>query len=975
MADVPRHTLGARDDQLPSQLTGRSTKPSPSAYLGFVNNSLLISGARAPDQVAAARTVSVVRATLTGFAVLAALQVASPATAQEILTSADLDGIGSASTIPTVQAAARTSDIRIDGRVDEAAWQRARPSRDFVQGEPVEGAAPEERTEVRVLYDTEAIFVGVALYDRDPQGIGDQLVRRDEQGQYDYFELSLDPNNDRRTGYRFRVSAAGVQRDVYLYDDTDEDEAWDAVWESAVHRDSSGWTAELRIPLSQVRYDAADSLQSWGVNFSRRRVRSNERTYLALESRVSHGKVSVFGRLEGLRLPQGSRRLELRPYALSSAHTAPAVAGDPFFDGSKLATQAGLDVRYGLGAAYTLDLTVNPDFGQVEVDPAVINLTAFETFFPEKRPFFVEDAQIFDFSLSGRTNRLFYSRRIGREPRGSAPDGADFSEIPGQTTILGAAKLTGRTPSGLSIGALAAVTGQERGSAFDSTSGVFDEFTVEPRSEFGVVRVQQDFRGGASQIGAIVAGMHRNLPADGSFDFLTSNVMTAGVDFEHNWGGARSRNWALWGYLGGTHVRGSPEALLRIQQASNHYFQRPDATRFSVDSAATSLTGVDWRLQFERRSAEHWTGALWLGEVTSGFEVNDIGFSTQGERIDLGGRLSYREIRPGRLFRSYRLNAFTFHNFRHEALDDAFSWQSWKRAHKRGAFSASADVEFLNYWGLDVSGWYSPQSQSDAATRGGPLMLDPASTRLTVRGNTDRRHSVTLQPSFTYEWRHQGAYNWSTGLDVVLRPAPSLELRIEPSYSKEVDPAQYVSQTDDVGFGPTYGRRYIFSDLARRSFSVETRLNMTFTPNLTLQLFAQPLLSSGDYLTYKQLERSESFDFDVFEEGTATLLSDDVSCQGGRTCVSGDTRYVDFDGDGSSDFSFSDRDFNVQSLRLNAVLRWQYRPGSTVFLVWQQSRRNREDAGTFDLGRDFGELWNTAAENVFILKFTYWFGL
>ncbi len=903
------------------------------------------------------------------------LVAAAPAAAQESLAPPEPGDDAAPAALPTVFAAKRAGDVTIDGRIDESAWSSAEPARDFVQGEPIEGAPPEEPTEVRVLFDGDAIYVGVLMFDSRPERIGDQLVRRDEHGQYDYFEVSLDPNNDRRTGYRFRVSAAGVQRDVYMFDDTDEDDAWDAVWESAVHRDASGWSAEFRIPLSQLRYDAADSVQSWGVNFSRRRVSSNERTFLALESRVSHGKVSVFGRLQGLELPKGSRRLELRPYALTSAHTAPATPGNPFFDGSQLGGQAGLDFRYGLGAAYTLDVTVNPDFGQVEVDPAVINLSAFETFFPEKRPFFVEDAQVFDFTLSGRTNRLFYSRRIGREPRGSAPSESDFSELPSQTTILGAAKLTGRTSGGLSVGAMAAVTGRERGSAFDSTSREFRDFTVEPQSQFGVLRLQQDFRGGASQVGAIVGGMHRQLPADGSFDFLTSDAMTAGVDFEHNWGGARSRDWALFGYLGGTHVRGSPEAMLRIQRASNHYFQRPDATRFAVDSQATSLTGVDWRLQFERRSAKHWTGSVWLGEVTSGFEVNDIGFSTSGERIDAGGRLSYREITPGSVFRSYRFNVFTFHNFRHEALDDAFSASSWKRAHKRGAFSGSADLEFLNYWGIDISGWYSPTSQSDAATRGGPLMIDPASTRLSIRGNTDRRRSVTFHPSFSYEWRHEGGYRWETGLDMGVRPSPSIELRLEPRYSREIDPAQYVSQTSDIGFAPTFGRAYIFSDLERQSFSVETRLNMTFTPDLTLQLFAQPLISSGDYLTYKQLARSASFEFDEFQEGTAVSVTDAIVCQGGRTCVDDDTRYVDFDADGVTDFSFSDRDFNIQSLRLNAVLRWQYRPGSTVFLVWQQSRRNRNDIGSFDVSRDFGELWSTAADNVFIVKFTYWFGL
>jgi hypothetical protein len=899
--------------------------------------------------------------------------IAAPSAAQ-----VDGDGVvssaGSVPPAPRITAASRAGDIHIDGRLDEPAWLLAIPATRFVQGEPIEGAPPESQTDVRVLFDEDAIYLAVRMYEDDPADIGNQLVRRDENGQYDYFELSLDPNNDRRTGYRFRVSAAGVQRDVYMFDDVREDDAWDAVWDSGVQRDSIGWTAELRIPLSQVRYDASEEVQSWGINFSRRRLSTNERTFFALESRVTHGKVSVFGQLDGLQLPLRARRMELRPYALANARTAPSVVGDPFFDGSDVGTRAGLDFRLGLGAAHTLDITINPDFGQVEVDPAVINLSAFETFFPEKRPFFVEDAQVFNFTLSGRQNRLFYSRRIGRAPHGSAPSGSEFRQVPTQTSILGAAKLTGRTSSGFSIGALAALTGRETGYAFDGTLGR-TEFTVEPRSQYGTIRLQQDFRDGASQIGTIFTVTNRELPNDGSFDFLVSNAYAAGLDFEHNWGGRRSRDWALWGYVAGTMVRGSPTALLRVQRASNHFFQRPDATRFSVDSTATSLSGIDWKVQFERRSAEHWTGAVWLGEVTPGLEVNDLGFSQGGDRLDMGARLQYQQITPGNLLRNYRVNVTTFHNFRHEALDNTTSWDSWKRAHKTGAFMLNANAQFLNYWGLNFRGFYSPQSQSDVATRGGPLMIDPASTSMTLGANTDRRRTIALQPSVTYENRLLGGYRWRTSLELSFRPTPSWELELEPQYNVELEPAQYVTTASDQGYEPTYGSRYLFSDLERQTFSLQTRLNVAFSPDLTLQLFAQPLISSGNYLTYKQLERAESFDFDVFEEGEAIAVDDEVSCVGGRTCTTDGTRYVDFEGDGATDATFSDRDFSVRSLRMNAVLRWQFRPGSTIFLVWQQSRNARASTGDFDFGRDISGLWKAEPENMFIVKFTYWLGL
>ncbi|MDH5803837.1 MAG: carbohydrate binding family 9 domain-containing protein, partial [Gemmatimonadota bacterium] len=841
-----------------------------------------------------------------------------------------------AGAVPSFSAVRRSSPISIDGTLDEDAWQLASPASGFIQREPIEGAPAEEQTEVRVLFDEDAIYFGVTLYESDPSLIGDQLVRRDGWGAFDYFELSLDPNNDQRTGYGFRVSAAGVQGDLYLFDDTDEDDAWDAVWESAVTVTADGWVAEFRIPLNQIRFEAADTVQSWGVNFHRRRLASNELTFFALESRSRHGRVSQFGRLEGLLLPDAPRRIEARPYVLAEARTAPATLGDPFFDGVSSGSRFGSDLRIGLTANFSVDLTVNPDFGQVEVDPAVINLSAFETFFPEKRPFFVEDASLYSFSRV----RLFNSRRIGREPRGSAPGTAHFQDVPHQTRILGAAKLTGRTSSGLTVGAVAALTAEESGSAFDTTTGLISKFVAEPQTEYGAVRLIKDFRGGATQVGALLTALTRQLPGDGSFDYLPSFSGSVGFDFEHNWGGERLRDWVLWGFFAGSNVQGSTTAIERIQRASNHYYQRPDATRYVLDPNLTSIGGYNWRLQFERRSAEHWTGALWAAEVSGGFEVNDLGYWTSGERLDGGARISYREIDPGPVLRNYRFSLSTFHNWRHDALDDVFSFSSWSDTHKRGSLSLNANSEFLNYWELDLDVRISPTSTSDVATRGGPLMEAPGSVNLSLSGNTDRRKDLVLEAGLNFGSSAAGEREFGAGLEVSYRPSPSWEIEISPDYSRESVAAQFVGASGDVGFAPTFGRSYIFSDLERHSFSVETRVDAVFSPTLSLQLYAQPLLSSGDFTTYKRLARAESFEFDLFAEGSAVIdpMSGQVSCMGGRSCVSDGRRYLDFEGDGFSDMSFSDRDFNVRSLRMNLVLRWEYRPGSSLFVVWQQRR-------------------------------------
>lgn len=896
--------------------------------------------------------------------------------AQDLGGSSGNSSSGRSPALATTEAAFIDSQVDVDGRLDEEVWNRAPVASRFVQGEPVEGIPAEEETEVWVLFDGSALYIGARLYDSDPDAITDRLVRRDDHGNFDYFEVSLDPNNDRRTGYAFRVSAANVQGDQYLYNDRREDRAWDAVWDSGVQQDGEGWTVEMRIPLSQIRYEAADSVQTWGANFTRMRQASKEKSYFHLMSRLQEGRVSQFGRLEGIRIPRASRRVEVRPYVLSSAHRGPAEPGDPFFDGSALDTRTGFELRYGLGAAFTLDATINPDFGQVEADPATINLSAFETFYQERRPFFVEDARVLDFTLSGHRNSLFYSRRIGRSPHGRAPWDADFSEVPDAATILGAAKVTGRTSGGLSIGALGAVTQEERGEAFFADQGVTDDFIVEPRSNFGVVRLEQDFREGASQVGAIVTGMSRKLPGDESFDFLTSTAYSAGLDFEHTW---NDRQWALHGFLAGSHVRGDSTALIRLQRASNHYFHRPDALYVEMDSTATEMTGAEWRLQLDRRSGEHWTGGVWVAQVTPGFEINDLGFSQSRERLDGGTRISYREIKPGDLFRSYSLSFTTYHNWSHDVLEeDPLSWASWQKAHTSGSFNLKGNTTFLNYWRLDGDIRLSPDNMSRTATRGGPLMRDPGSFTFGMRVHSDGRKAFSIIPGFEVTRGRDGSGDkFLGGAQIEVRPSPGLEFSIRPAFSRQVEGAQYVSSTDVLPFDPTYGRRYLFSDLERNTLSMDTRLDMTFSPTLSLQLFAQPFLSSGDYQSYKQLARSESFEFQRFEDGTYTLAEDgSVRCVGGQSCLDADgKRHLDLDGDGSVDYAFTDRDFNLRSLIGNAVIRWEYRPGSTVFLVWQHRQSAWANTGNFDLNRDLAGLWDAPSDDVFMLKVNYWLGL
>lgn len=884
------------------------------------------------------------------------------------------DGSGPAAVrVRTLMAGTLSGEISIDGHLDEAAWAAAPVATGFIQRLPVEGDPAVHDTEVRILIGPDAIYVGARMIDSEAEFIADQMTRRDTGGQFDFFDISLDPNLDRRTGYWFAVNPSNVQGDGYLFDDNRLDLAWNAVWESEVSRDEGGWTAEMRIPLSQIRYEAADSAQTWGVNFHRQRLYNNEITYFSLESSLQRGRTSQFGLLEGVVVGSASRRLEARPYALSSARRAPSAEGDPFFDGSEIQARTGMEISYGLGAAFTLDATISPDFGQVESDPAVINLGAFETFFEERRPFFVEDAQVFEFRLSGGQNKLFHSRRLGREPQGRAPVGAAFSQIPDAATILGALKVSGRTSGGLSVGAIAALTDRETGQAYFDADGRMENFLAEPRTTYGVLRLQQDFNGGMSQVGAIATMLNRDLPSNGSFAYLTSRAFNGGFDFEHQWG---NREWSLTGFFAASHIQGDSTALLRIQQSSNHYFQRPNATRVSVDSTATSMTGAEWRLQLNRQSGEHWTGGIWAAQVTHGFEINDLGISRNAARLDGGFRIGYRETIPGDRFRSYNLTFSTFHNWLHEALDDVWSGGSWGRAHVSGNASLRGGVEFLNYWRLNADIRYGPDKMSRTATRGGPLIRDPATLGGGLSLQTDRRAALSVRTNVKITRGREGTGDqFSTGLRFNIRPSPRVQLEVGPEFTTQTDGKQYVSRTAVLPYVPTFGERYIFADLDRKSLSMVTRLSVTFTPYLSLQLFAQPLLSSVDYVSYKQLEAPETFDFDVFGEGSYAEIAGQAFCLGGRICQSGDRQFIDFDGDGAADYDFRDRDFNQRSLIGNVVLRWEYRPGSTIFLVWQHQQFERADIGDFALGRDVGALFSAPSSDAFIIKVNYWLGL
>jgi hypothetical protein len=853
-----------------------------------------------------------------------------------------------------VQAIRASGPIELDGRLDEADWLAAPPAGGFVQRDPEQGQPATEPTELRLLFDDHALYAGVRLHDSAPQRISRQLSRRDVPPEADSFALLLDPQHDHRTGVLLEVSAAGVQRDAALYDDNYEDVTWDAVFESAVTRDEGGWSLEIRIPLSQLRFPSLAG-HAWGVNARRVVHRKNESSWLELVPKNEGGLVSRMAHLEGIAGIRPGRHLELLPYARAQAeYVEPRAPGDPWNDGSSYSAGAGLDLEYGLGTGMTLVGAFNPDFGQVEVDPAVVNLTAFETFFEEKRPFFTEGSQVFlRFARSGATDYttyfypeplLFYSRRIGRAPQGAAA-GA-FVDVPASTTTLGAAKVVGRS-HGWNLGALDALTGREYASIADGASR--GELEVEPLSNYFVGRAQRDL-GPRAAIGFLATATNRELRTPGLEAQLPSRALVGGVD-GHVFLDAE-RDWVAWGGLSASTVAGSEPAMLRLQRAAQRYYQRPDAPHVALDPAATSLSGWSGRLGLNKNNGNlTWNAGLW--GISPGFEPNDLGFATQTDRGGAHAQLLLRKLTPDGFTRRRQLAVakwWTF-NYGGEPQGDGVQMSSSALLH--------------SYWKLDLTLAKSWNTLDDKLTRGGPTTIRPgiSTLGLAVLGDTRRRFWTNL--SFIAQEREFGGRSRQLLATLNWRPLTALTLQLTPYWLRTRTVAQYLQTVLDPTAVATFGSRYVFGGLEQREVSVPLRLSLALSPKLSLQLYTQALLSSGDYPEIKELAAPRTYDFPVYGRDRGTITRDPE--------LPFYTIDPDADGDARS-FRLAVPDFNFKSLRVNAVLRYEFRPGSAAYLVWTDRRQDGSNPGAPAFGRDLGDLLAAPADDVLMLKLAWWFG-
>ncbi|HEX2201777.1 MAG TPA: DUF5916 domain-containing protein, partial [Longimicrobium sp.] len=845
----------------------------------------------------------------------------------------------------TIRASAALQ-LRIDGRLDEAAWATAPAAGDFVQQLPTSGAAATQRTEARVLVDGDAIYVGMRMYDTAPDSILAQLTRRDAGSTSDGARVFIDSYHDRRTAFVFGLNPRGVKDDFLRFDDgAGVDDGWDAVWDGAARVDSAGWVAEFRIPLSQLRFNPAAG-GAWGINFRRYIARSDEIAFWSPIPPNSNAFVSLFGDLEGVGDARQGRRLEILPYVSSRLDHVPPAERGAFVSANEVGASVGADVKAGLPGGLTLTATLNPDFGQVEVDPADVNLSAFETFFAEQRPFFVEGSDIFRFGQLNTFNsygqmEFFYSRRVGRQPQGGVDvDGITASHAPTATTILGAAKVSGKM-GGWSVGVMDALT-QREDARFRRADGSEGDYPVEPMTNYFVSRLRRDFGGGATVVGGMLTGVNRDLEGDAFDGWMRSSAYLAGVDGQHSWG---DRAWTLSGYYAQSLVNGSEGALERTQRSSARYFQRPDADYLDLDPTRESLGGGVAGAALSH--AGSWDASLTYQEVSPGFETNDLGFHTRADSRAFGTFVGRRSSRPSKLLRSHSFYAYSNHvwNFGGDRILDAY------------AMSANGTLHSLWNGGFTVG--YRPAFVSDRLTRGGPLAAVPSEWRGSVDLSTDSRKRVSAGIFAEYVRNAEGESSRFLGVEVAARPTSSVQVRLNPELSLERSKDQYVDQIVDGDAEATFGTRYLFADVDRTTLSMNTRLDWTFSPNLSLQVFAQPYVSVGDFSNYKSLDRPESFSFTPVpggaRDGSAPFT---VSYGEGKTAEIGARP--------------QQLDFTALSLRGNAVLRWEYRPGSALFFVWQQERADETIDGSFDFSQDSRDIFGNRARNVFLIKATYW---
>ncbi|HUQ48326.1 MAG TPA: DUF5916 domain-containing protein [Gemmatimonadaceae bacterium] len=872
---------------------------------------------------------------------------------------------------PAAHAAKRTGPIAVDGRIDESAWAAATPIGELIQSFPNEGKEPSEKTEIRILYDEAAIYIGARMFDSlGPKGVKAVLTRRDallNGGNLtsDQIAFVFDTFRDKNSRSWFQLNPLGVKGDH-----KDGDTSYDPVWDGASHIDSLGWTAEFRIPFSQLRFSRATE-QVWGMQVWRTTDKKNEQDMWAFWRSNEAGGPAYFGTLDGITVASQPRQIEIVPYVTSRATMARVASNDPYHSNRQGVARAGGDAKLNITSNLTLDATVNPDFGQVEVDPASVNLSVFETTFSEKRPFFVSNSQYFSnggfscyFCNNVSSLNLIYTRRIGRSPQlaGLVGSRAQFMDATDATSILGAAKITGRTAGGLTVGLLDAVTNRETARYRLDGDATDHKQEVEPLANYFIGRVRKDFRNGATRIGAISTLVNRRLTNADEIARLRSRAGAIGFDIDHHWS---NRTYAFNVQTALTNIAGDTSAIRRAQQSSARYYQRVGRTETTdgifdtkFDPSRTTLSGYGLYARLAKESGD-WRFEGIQNWRSPGFEANDMGVLSRADYKWMLANAVRQWTTPGKFYRNLWISA------------GAQTQLNYEGDHTDTDYHANVSATMPNFWNVGVFEIYHPSTFDERLTRGGPTAKRYGYQLIGANVSSDSRKSIVYGFNYNLSTPVDNSEGGRTAYHpyVTLKPTSSTSLTLSPSWDHDFTAQQFVTSFADpkapAGFGNT---RYVFGRLEQKTFSMDTRLNTTFTPNLTLELFAQPFLASGHYTNFKEFARPHSGQMTYYGKDNGSTIATGSN-------ANGTTYTVDPDGNGAAaPFSFGSPDFNFRSLRGTAVVRYEYRPGSTLFFVWTQQRDGSAGFGDFDFSRDRSALFRDRPTNIFQVKATYWLG-
>lgn len=838
----------------------------------------------------------------------------------------------------------------IDGLLNDGAWSEGEWIDDFTQHEPYNGQKPTQRTEFKILFDEDNLYVAIKAFDTSPDSIIKRLTRRD-QVDGDMVGIIFDSYHDLRTGFMFGASVAGVKFDQMLTNDgQNEDDTWDPNWWVGTSLNSEGWIAEMKIPFSQLRFEKSSG-DVWGLEVFRTLYRRQEMSLWQHIPKDAPGMIHLFGEMGGIEKVKPRKIFDVTPYGVARAETFEAEPGNPFLEsGKKFGGSVGLDAKIGVTNNMTMDLTINPDFGQVEADPSVVNLSAYETFYEEKRPFFIEGNNITSFGLGigdgGIGNDgLFYSRRIGRRPQGY-PTTEGYSDIPKYTSIIGAAKLTGKTMDGLSIGIVEGVTAEEKAETDTVGGSVFE--TVEPLTNYFVGRVQKDINEGNTIIGGIFTGTNRAL-TDNLDPLMHRGAYSGGVDFTQYF---KEKSWMFNLNTAFSTVTGSEEAITRTQMSSARYYQRPDNDHTEFDTTRTSLYGSGGRMQIMKLDG-HWN---FLGAMiwkTPGFETNDLGYIREADQLLYLLWAGYNQWEPKGFYRSYRINfdVYSVFNFGGDWLAKGLE--------------ANGNISFKNYWNAFTGGNIGTEQLSTGMLRGGPMMKMPGNYSYRLGFSTDNRKKFEFELFTGINGGFQGSsFSFNTEASFSVKPTNFLRLSLSPGFNRSFDELQYVSTT-----AYNNSDRYIFGSIDQKTLSASLRVNVNLTPDLSLQYWGQPFVSTGKYTDYKYITDPMADDYeDRFRVYSPAQIS-----------YHPDGYYeVDENVDGTVDYEFGNRDYNFQEFLSNLVIRWEFNPGSSVYLVWSQTRNDYSEIGKMDILDDIVNLFDAEQNkphNVFLVKLSYRFGL